>query len=276
VRRAVTGGRRAALAMLAVAGGCAWGEGEHFAVLTARVDAALDAPADRDAGEGWLRLASDHQVRFTGFEVTAGEVVLLDSGGAALGFDPARPPPGYSLCHGGHCHRGDGSLPTYEEVAAELAGGGGAVIVVVLPVGELDLHAGESVALDCVPGCGLPLAAIGAGTLDLGRLRAEGLVRDSREPARIDGEVPWHLDLDLAASEVALAVAIDLPADRRHPPRVSLTLRLALGAPLFDAVVWPEPALDDGRIDLAADPDATLSLLAALAGASVRAEVTRN
>jgi hypothetical protein len=49
---------------------------------------------------------------------------LAPSGGGGT-FDPAHPPPGYTLCHGGHCHAEDGRLVPYADVEAELAGGGG-------------------------------------------------------------------------------------------------------------------------------------------------------
>ena len=43
------------------------------------------------------------------------------------------PPPGYSLCHGGHCHTTDGGIESYEEIEAKLAGGGAVTVDSVPP-----------------------------------------------------------------------------------------------------------------------------------------------
>src|SRR5688572_29228398 len=106
---------------------CAVGSGEGFATLepTARVGYTL-LPA-REAGGGFQKLDTDYQAAVTAAHLDASDIALqaAGSGGAAGGsFDPGNPPPGYGLCHGGHCHRDDGALVAYEDIAAELAGGG--------------------------------------------------------------------------------------------------------------------------------------------------------
>lgn len=49
------------------------------------------------------------------------------SGASGASFDPASPPPGYSLCHNGHCHADSGELVPYDDIRAELASGSGPV-----------------------------------------------------------------------------------------------------------------------------------------------------
>ena len=44
---------------------------------------------------------------------------------------PGKPPPGYTLCHNGHCHHPSGRLVPYAEIEAELAGGGVGTAAVV-------------------------------------------------------------------------------------------------------------------------------------------------
>jgi hypothetical protein len=84
-----------------LAASCAWEAGTPFATLEASLDARLEVPRDRDLGDGWQKLASGYELAIQQLEVEAGEIALLDPGAGARGFDPANPPPGYSLCHNG-------------------------------------------------------------------------------------------------------------------------------------------------------------------------------
>ncbi|MFN7131831.1 MAG: hypothetical protein ACK4N5_07105, partial [Myxococcales bacterium] len=218
--------------------GCALGPGEFHAVLAPSLDARLVTPAGRDAGDGWQRLNTDYQVRITALRLVTTEVALLDTGTPLqLSFNPARPPPGYSLCHNGHCHKNDGSLPTYEEVEAELTGRSvQRRVVASLPVGGIALVPGEARALSCEPSCALGAALIGAAQLPVRALRVEGAVRDGRASPRI-AEQPFLLDLPAGdAALLTLQWALDVPADRRSPPHVALALLLHLGGALFDDI----------------------------------------
>jgi hypothetical protein len=228
--------------LVALAGGCALDAGGPFARLDAELDVRLVRPADRELGDGWQKLASDYEVTITRAEARLGPARLIDAGGAGGSFDPARPPPGYSLCHNGHCHAADGRLVPYEEVAAELAGGPAARVVVSLETaGEIDLLAGTARRVGCAPSCDLPLARVGTVRLELERLLLEGRVRDPR--GRIVGEAPLRVELE----DARLLGSLDLPADRAHAPDVRLTVRLELGVALLDLV---ELAADD--VDVAA------------------------
>ena len=102
-----------ALALL-LGAGCAFGDGEGFATVEPTVQATYALLRERDAGGGWQRLASDYQVRLAAGEASVSRIELLPAvgggTGAAASFDPASPPPGFTLCHGGHCHAEDGRL----------------------------------------------------------------------------------------------------------------------------------------------------------------------
>jgi hypothetical protein len=226
-------------ALVLLAGGCALEAGDHFAELTeVQLQAAFSSPADRQLSGGWHRLASDFQVRLETCTLSASGVELLDRGGTGGHFDPAQPPPGYSLCHNGHCHAADGRLVPYEEIAAGLGQGGAAPRAVVsLPVGDLDLLAGERHALECTPACGLPRVHLTRLRIPTRRLEIVGLVRDGRTVApRISGEVPLRIELETGG--VALGTAIDLAADRSHPPRIELAIELAVTPALLDVIEW--------------------------------------
>jgi hypothetical protein len=239
--------RRLAASSLAVAAGCAIGPGQPFAELDATLDARFTPEADRVAADGFVRLAGDVEIALDRFELDTTELVLLDLGGAGGAFDPANPPPGYSLCHNGHCHAADGRLVSYEEIAAELAAGEGAEQVVALPVGRLALLEGTSRALDCAPSCELPRSLIAASRLPVTGVALAGRVRDRRAEPRFPGEQAWSATLTFDPA-LALAGELDLPADRAHDPDVALTVRLAPGGAVFDAVDFVALVRDDGGV----------------------------
>ena len=258
----------------ALAAGCAWDVGEPFATLSARIEARLEVPADRDLGDGWQMLASNYQIAIDTMVVEAGAVALGDAGDGPGVFDPANPPPGYSLCHNGHCHAEDGSLVPYEDIAAGL-GPGQVTTVARLPVGALDLTAGTERGLDCTPSCDLPRANIVVATLDVTRVQASGRVRDGGSPPRFQGERPWALDLAFPTDEpLALSSPLDLPADRSHDPDVALDLTLAPTSRIFDDVAWA--ALDpEASLALADHVETRAAIVAALGEVTLETTLTR-
>jgi hypothetical protein len=250
---------------------CAWGAGEPFATLSARIEARLEVPDGRDLGDGWQMLASNYQIAIDTLALDTGGVALNDAGAGGV-FDPANPPPGYSLCHNGHCHAEDGSLVPYEEIAAGL-GGGGLVTVVTLPVGALDLGEGVARALACTPSCDLPLARIAVAELDVLRVRASGRVRDGRTPGRIE-ERAWSLDLAFPAdAPLVLSTPLSLPADREHAPDVALALDLTVTSRIFDGVAWA--AIADPDLAVEQDAGARAAVTAALGEVALAGAISR-
>jgi hypothetical protein len=262
-------------------GGCAWGPGQGFAVVEPTVRVSYEAQPARDARDGYQKLASDFQVRLdsASMQLDGIELVAISSGSGG-GFDPANPPPGYSLCHGGHCHRDDGALIDYEQIAAELGGGGGSSTVVTLPVqDELNLLAPETRVVGCEPECALPQTQVSRGRWGIKTLRITGTVRDGRVPPRIANERLFMLNLMLRGSDAPVAVLtgeVDLPSDRENPPEAKVALRLALTAQLFDTVDWDALAKSSaGVMDLMTDTQAREAVLEQLSRISPQAEVTR-
>jgi hypothetical protein len=266
-------------------GGCAWDAGQGFAVVEPTVRAAYEPLPARDVGDRYQRLSSDYQVRVDSgsLRLSGIELIALSAGGSGGTFNPASPPPGYSLCHGGHCHRDDGALIDYEQIIAEMGGGGGASTVVTLPVdAPFDLLAGETRAVGCTPDCALPNTQVSQGRWGVQALRLEGTVRDGRPTPRFTGERRFRLDLAPATgSDAPVAVfdgEVDLPSDRENPPETRLALDLALSAALFDPLDWGALVLGpDGVVDFTPEinAEARKVLLERLAQVSPEAEVTR-
>jgi hypothetical protein len=271
----------------ALLSGCALNAGGSFATLEPSVQVAYTPLSGRDAGEGYQALASDFQLRMDTGAVSLGSIDLQASsgGGGTTTFDPSAPPPGYSLCHNGHCHRDDGALVDYEDIQAELDGGGGSTTTTVanLPVNaELDLLAPATVGLTCTPGCDLGKTTLSRGRWSITGLRMTGTVRDSRVPVRFVGTRAFRFTASVTgtnATPVAvLTNDLDVPADRDSAPRVTLDLRLALTPTLFDAVDWSTARVGtDGVVDLDAEDNKAVrdALLEQVAGLSPTAEVTR-
>lgn len=268
---------------LLLATGCALDAGEGFAVLQPSLRAAYTSPSSREVGDGYQRLSSDFQVRLTTVTMRLERIDLLGSagGGGPTSFDPANPPPGYTICHNGHCDREDGAQVPYEEVEAELGGGGAsASTVATLPVGELDLLAPENRSLECEPDCELPSTTVSNGRWTLTALRLDGTVRDSRATPRFSGERPFRFELTSTgapAEPVAvLTGALDIPSDRAHAPRVVLDLTLELTPKIFDPLDWAAvtPGLD-GTLDLNTHTATRTQLLEEIGELAPQAEVKR-
>ncbi|HEX5747524.1 MAG TPA: hypothetical protein VFZ09_14860 [Archangium sp.] len=265
-------------------GACTWEPGQGFAVVEPTVRAAFEPLADRTTPDGYQQLASNYQLHVDGAALRLSGIELIAfAGGSGGGFNPANPPPGYSLCHGGHCHRDDGALIPYEQIAAEMGGGGGSSTVATLPVtGPLNLLAAERFAVECVPDCALPQANVSQGRWDIESLNLEGSVRDARTPARFPGERRFRWVLSRAPSDTTPAAVLDgtveLPSDRSTPPRAKLDLSLVLTARLFDTVDWSTLTQGaDGVVEISATANTTAhaALEELLATVSPQAEVTR-
>jgi hypothetical protein len=268
--------------------GCAWEPGEGFAVLEPTVRVAYTPLADREAGDGFQRLSSDFQVRVSraSLELPGIELLGRSGGGGPTSFDPANPPPGYSLCHGGHCHNDAGALIPYEDIEAELGGGATTTPVATLPVGSVDLLTPETREVACQPDCELPNTTVSRGRWSVTGLHLEGVVRDSRQPPRFAGERPFRLELSPTGVNpepvVVISGDLDVPSDREHDPRVSLELMLEVTPAVFDAVDWAATTVGpNGVVDLSdlEDPDNTAArtaLLEHFAALQPEAEVTRD
>lgn len=242
--------------------GCASGPGHGFGEIAGvTLDARYAPGVARDLGDGWALTDQGYRVRFDGLEVEGGGLQLeqLPGAGANTSFDPANPPEGFTLCHGGHCHAEDGSLWTYEEIEAELAGGEGAwTPSVAFGLDRaLDLLAGEVLVWsECDPSCILPAANIQRVSLPLSVLHLEATIWDDAA-----GTTEWSLVLQADISG-SWAGTLDLPLDRDHDPLVTLDLTANVDGLLLDGL---DPAeLQPGGGPLPLDATATAALVANL------------
>lgn len=255
-----------------LATGCALDAGQPYGALEARVEATVVTPPGRDAGDGWQRAGDEFEIRIDELVIEGHHIELIDVGDAALAFDPANPPPGYSACHDGHCHSEEtGGLVSYEEISAELAGGGGQTVVAALPVGLLDLHSGVTRSLDCEPSCDLPRSHIGQAILEVESMRASGLVRDSRELPRLPGQVEWSVEID---EEIAVFDHdIDVVLDRSSDPDLAITFTVEGSARWWDEVPWAEVERQGGVMVLTGE--AAGAIAEAVAEHSLHSRVER-
>ncbi len=256
---------------------CALGPGQPFAVLHPSFSASLEVPAGRDAGDGWQRLDTSYQVKFTTLELVFAPLQLQESGATGpITFDPGNPPPGYTVCHNGHCDREDGALVPYAEVQAELNGGaGGPRTVVSLPVGAVEVLSSEVRPLECQPSCDLPFTELTRVLAPVIRVRMAGLLRDGEVPARI-AETAWTLEMELT-EPVLRSGELSLVASNDQPLHAELSVAAPLSGRLWDGIDVAALAPAGGPVDLniEANADVRDELLENLAGLPLHTEVTR-
>lgn len=259
--------------------GCAFGPGGPFATVSGVIAADYAVSSDRALTDGWARLASDYQLKLTGARIGIVDVELraLSGGGGGGGgtFDPANPPPRYSNCHGGHCHRDDGALVSYEEIQAELSGGGPTVTTLVdfAVAAELDALAQEERPLECGESCELGLTTLTEVRADVNLLSFQGLVRDSRATPRLVGEVAFTLVTDAAV----LRAATQIPSDRSNPPQIALHVRAEATPAHFDSVDWAPLARSADVIDfsLPANAEALVEILDTFSASGLAVDIAR-
>jgi hypothetical protein len=266
------------LGLTALLGGCAFEAGHGFATITeATVRAGFEPGPARDTGNGVLT-DNGYNVQVDQLLLGLGRIQLeqLRADGTAA-FDPAAPPAGYSLCHGGHCHSDSGDLVSYEEIQAELAGGSLEVTsLAALPVeGEIDLLGGAPYTIEVraiEPSAELPQGSIDRVSIEVTRLAATARFTGGRDAFALDQETTISLDLALGEN---LAVTAGRPLDRSEPREIQLGLDLTLDGTFFDGldlVTLTEQGLLSGT-DPASEPGRTL--LRALLAASLEVSFTQ-
>lgn len=161
----------AAIGLLLTVTGCAWEAGLPWGAWHPSVRIRASVAKDRQLPGGRFRTASEYVWQIDSLQVELAEMqLLLADDGARLTFDPAKPPAGYSLCHGGHCHAADGRLVDYADIQAELLGGGAGPTAVLLP-----LQATAAVVADYGPALMAAPKDLPLGTLATLRLSWRGV-----------------------------------------------------------------------------------------------------
>lgn len=242
------------------ASGCAIEDGDPWGVLSVNLDAAFAPSADRLEEGGAFKSARSYSIEVERLVLELGAVsVRFQADAASSGvevFDPAAPPAGYSLCHGGHCHHDSGALVAYEDIAAELASGSGtgASTAAVLPVLSPTTLEGAPVAVPleaCLDACQLDRGSLERFEVATVSLTIEARVRDLAVENRLPGGVESIAISAVVPLEGVIRAALSAEVGKGAPLHIHLSGRLSVAASLFDDVDWGEltatRSLDGGR-----------------------------
>ncbi len=229
-----------ALALLPLLAGCTITPGQGFVHLAdVSLDVGLVPGPARDLGDDTIVTDEGWDVQFHTLELRLDRLELqtLETGGGGGTFDPATPPPGYSLCHNGHCHHESGALVDYVDIQAELNGGGGFDAALTFPLEQtVDLLDGAALTL--------PVEQPELDAMDISRVLV--VARGLRLEAVVDGGVSLDLDLDTAAQATS---GFDFVVDRDQEPRVALNFIFQPDGTLLDGLdlsVELDPELQTG------------------------------
>lgn len=218
-------------AMLACcATSCAFDDGKPWGRALFAVSATFEPPAGR-LDDGALITSSDFRIDLAEVELTLASVQLgVSSGGTAAAFDPANPPPGYGLCHNGHCHADSGELVDYEDIV--VAGADEAVVTQALQ-GALSLTTQpvDATLGECDDGCRIPRGALTSVRLHATELRLRGVVHDPLD--RLDEPLPIDLNVPL---DLEISRGVTGAVGPREPGLIELNLALAVPPHLLDGV----------------------------------------
>lgn len=225
------------MALIALLLGC--GPGQPWGVVEPNVVVdAWQPPEERLTALGHLRTARSYVVQLNKLELTLGRfTAILSDTDAALTFDPGNPPPGYSLCHNGHCHAESGALVDYDVIERELGGGSGQAVAVVLPLNQTVTLRSTPISLKPEPCAGCELVVPGVlslATLNITHLTLEAHVTDTSILARLPEEgvnVQATVEMDTPLTQ---ALSIEFDNQHRVGARLNATLRLPFS--LFDDI----------------------------------------
>jgi hypothetical protein len=270
--------RALALGAALVSVGCTFEDGTGFGTLSeAELSVELVPGEARDLGNHTVLTDKGYALRLEPAILTLEAVELKElrgGGGQAVSFDPANPPPGYSLCHAGHCHADDGSVPTYEEVEEQLAGGSASFVPVVsLPVGApIDLWSGVPVPLGAPePSSELPQANLRRVSVTATQLELRGEASLGPAAGGI-GPTPVPLEIVLPLGG-AFEKSFELEITREEPGEFSISVDVVLTARVIDGIDYAT-LVSGGSLTLT-DPEdaAALTLVESLLQSEVEIAV---
>lgn len=229
-----------ATSCLVVTAACALEPGQPWGTVDLALSAAIAPSSTRWLGDE-LRTSREFAVRMDELTLSLRTATVRGRPSSGASFDPSAPPPGYGLCHGGHCHADDGRLVPYEEIEAELGGAAGAPSVVLALDTTLALER-EPVAVVVPPcdmgACDLERGELGTLTVELGTLTARGELYDLATPARLPLE-PMAFALEVRLNG-ALTTTLDARIDNGEPVHQLVVAELELTERLFDDLPWDE------------------------------------
>jgi hypothetical protein len=234
--------------LLLTTSGCTLLAGQPWGQAELALSVELNVDDSRLTEEGWIKSANDYAFDLAELDVGLSAMRLLSTAAStsteATGetFDPANPPPGYSLCHNGHCHHDDGRLVDYEDIQAELDGGGavsGPVAVVSQRVMNSPLRLwpeADTIELEaCADGCHIDRVSLSEMDVGITEVSFRAHVVDLR-PASTARLPPEGVTV---IGTVDAATLMDLDLEERFDRDQPLGLRVA-------AAVVLQPTVFDG------------------------------
>jgi hypothetical protein len=255
--------------------GCAWDAGQPWGIADAKVRLRSSVPADRLTNDGRMRTASEYLWKIESLQVElAGTQLLLAGDAGALSFDPAKPPAGYSNCHGGHCHTGDGRLVDYADIQAELLGSAAGAEVV-----DLALLATPTLAPAYGPSLQAATADLPIGELSTFKLAWRGVtlhahVWDGSPSAK--RLPPEGVDVQIRLGPSSVAAQVSGSVGPHQPLHVQIAADLDVPVLWLDGLDVAKLAGTSTLLDLPADHPAAVALQQAWQHhASLSAQVSR-
>ena len=248
-----------ALLVLASGPGCTFEDGLGWATLSATVKGSLEVDEAHASATGATLQASflaESGEAVARFEVTVQKLRatvlslgLLETtsatGGGGGTFDPASPPPGYTLCHGGHCHTEAGGIESYEEIRARMSGAQTGPVQTVASTIE------SGAALDLLEAASLELGAHEQNTISLSGVRLVLSGFELRGTVSLDGaEVPIEVGIP---QEIQLDADVSAALGEGGLEEAKLDVALVITAGLLDGIRFDYLQRDGGVIRIDAE-----------------------
>ena len=244
------------LGLCLIVSSCAFTDGLPTGEVRASATVAFAPSSGRLDSEGRLITSQDYAIQIDDFTLTYDALLgRMQAGTQATlsAFDPANPPPQYSLCHNGHCHHDDGRLVDYEDIALEIANADGGA-----SSSTVSFYAGESVSVSAdsqpIPltlcsttGCPVDTGRLLSVELVLSRAEIRGRVFDRRtgDSARLPLE-GLPLQLDISGSTV-FARAVTAAFNEDTTVGVELHAHHDISEKIFDQVDF-QNAIDGAQL----------------------------
>lgn len=234
---------------------CTFDDGQPWGTVDFSLETRFDQ-ADRVSG-GRLLTSKNYAVQLDSLQLGLVSVIVRTSSDSAeISFDPANPPPGYSLCHNGHCHYVDGSLVDYADIEAEVAGAsaGGETLVQAIE-SNVDVIKYTDVELgQCSNNCELGRVSLRTVDLNVGSISWSGRVFDTRSESRLPPE-----GIELTGSlpiSLTYSTLVDAATGPQEEVGIDLDLQYVVASPILDLFDFAELA-QNGAVDLSAHPELT-------------------
>ncbi len=234
--------------------GCAIDDGSPWGRLSATASVQWQPPVDRLTAAGELLTVNNEAVALSTIAVKIASVrAVMATTTTDTKFDPANPPPGYSLCHTGHCHKDDGTLPSYEQIKETLAKQGGAVAAsitwAVTGQGWLAVHQGAA-TLElgaCKPSCDIGRGKMARWQVDVSALKIAGKVRSTTAKGALS-DAPRAFTMTWTAP-ASIRQPSTLAFDRDAPAGVNAKLSVQLPSTLLDDIDFKTTAVATATVN---------------------------